>query len=482
MTTRSSTAEDRRTTTYASGRSHRARRLHVLRADVFGALTVLLVVIAIALWVRGGGIEHNVGPGSVPSSLGRVTGLVASVLLLLQVLLMARIPWVERTWGQDVLARRHRLVGFASFHLMVAHIVLITIGYAEAGRAPVLAQTWTEVTTYPGMLLATAGTAALVVVVVTSVRAARRRLRYESWHLLHLYAYLGVGLALPHQLWAGTDFTRSQAATVFWWGLWACATLAVIACRIALPILRSLRHRIQVDEVIDEGPGVVSVVMSGRRLDRAGLRAGQFCQWRFLGGRGWTRAHPFSLSAMPTGDRLRITAKFLGDGSRALKDLRPGQRVLFEGPYGRMTPERRHRRDVLMVCAGIGITPMRALAEHILNEGASFDSGRLRRPAVTILHRVQAPADQTFAAEFAYLSRRADLTVVPLIGRRSEHSSIFPGPDEVDPQRRLPTLVSGLVSREVYLCGPRSFMHEARRHLVAAGVPEQQIHAEEFQW
>ena len=56
------------------------------------------------------------------------------------------------------------------------------------------------------MLLATAGTALLVMVVVTSVRAARRRLRYESWHLLHLYAYLGVGLALPHQLWTGTDF------------------------------------------------------------------------------------------------------------------------------------------------------------------------------------------------------------------------------------------------------------------------------------
>ena len=42
-------------------------------------------------------------------------------------------------------------------------------------------------------------------VVVTSVQAARQQLRYESWHLLHLYAYLGVGLALPHQLWTGQE-------------------------------------------------------------------------------------------------------------------------------------------------------------------------------------------------------------------------------------------------------------------------------------
>ena len=59
------------------------------------------------------------------------------------------------------------------------------------------------------MLLALAGTVALVMVVVTSVREARRRLRYESWHLLHLYAYLGAGLALPHQLWTGADFTAN---------------------------------------------------------------------------------------------------------------------------------------------------------------------------------------------------------------------------------------------------------------------------------
>jgi ferredoxin-NADP reductase len=64
-------------------------------------------------------------------------------------------------------------------------------------HANAVAGAWDLVTTYPGMLLAALGFGALVMVVVTSVRAARRRLRYESWHLLHLYAYLGVGLALP---------------------------------------------------------------------------------------------------------------------------------------------------------------------------------------------------------------------------------------------------------------------------------------------
>ncbi len=467
---------------HSAGRSARVRRVRLFQAELFGAIAILIVVVSVALWTRGGGIQAMTGRGGPATSVGRLAGLTASALLLLQVLLMARIPWVESAWGQDVLARRHRWVGFCSFHLMLGHVVLITLGYAQSGRSGVLAQSWTMLRTYPGMLLAAAGTVALVVVVVTSLRAARRRLRYESWHLLHLYAYLGVGLALPHQLWTGHDFTSSTTATTFWWGLWAIAAGTVILYRLVLPLSRSVWHGITVAEVVEEGPGVISVIMTGRRLHRVGWQAGQFCQWRFLSGSGWSRAHPLSISAMPSPERIRITARLIGNGSHRLAGLAPGTRVLFEGPYGSMTPDRRRRRDVLMICAGIGITPMRALAEHLVGEGASFEAGRLRRPSVTILHRVQSVGDCTFAAEFGYLARNADLTVLPLVGRRADGSSIFPGPGSVDAERKLTSLVPGLIQREVYLCGPKTFMREARRSLESAGVPAIHIHAEEFGW
>ena len=108
-------------------------------------------------------------------------------------------------------------------------------------------------------------------------------MRYESWHLIHLYAYLGVGLALPHQLWTGADFTASPVATVFWWGLWggAAAGAGAVAGRDAAGAQPSARIRVLA--VVRESPDVVSIVMSGRDLDRLGLQAGQFCQWRFLG-------------------------------------------------------------------------------------------------------------------------------------------------------------------------------------------------------
>lgn len=211
-----------------------------------------VVLVVTALWVAGGGVQELGSVAGALTSTGRLTGLVASALLLLQVLLMARVPFVEQAWGQDRLTRTHRLVGFTSFTLLMAHVVLITLGYAAGSTAGVWGTLVDLVLEYPGMLLAAAGTFALVMVVVTSVRRARRRLRYESWHLIHLYGYLGAGLALPHQLWTGAEFLDSRGATVFWWGLWAAAAGCVLLFRIGLPVYRSLASPLRVVDVRPE--------------------------------------------------------------------------------------------------------------------------------------------------------------------------------------------------------------------------------------
>ena len=458
----------------------RRRRRRTARVVLGAAVTGLLVVVA--LWLNGGGIQGFRELGGPATEIGRLSGLVASYLLLIQVLLMARIPWLEGIWGQDVLARQHRLVGFLSFDLMLVHIVAIVLGYAAAAQSGVLREIWLLVTVYPGMLLATAGTAALVAVVVTSIRAARRKMRYESWHLIHLYAYLGVTLALPHQLWTGGDFVASPAATVFWWGLWGTAAVALVFWRMVTPTMHSVRHHIRVLEVVPESRDVVSIVMSGKGLDTLGLQAGQFCQWRFLGRPGWTRAHPFTVSAVPTPDRLRITVRVAGDGTRALAALRPGGRVLVEGPYGIMNAARRDRRDVLLIAAGVGVTTMRGLAEAVLAEPASMGPGGSSRPSVVLLHRIHSQSDALFAPEFAQLARTGDLQGFALLGRRSPGSSWWGGRNRLDPAVELPQLVPDLGDREVYLCGPGPWMTQVQLTLQELGVPRTAIHAEEFTW
>jgi predicted ferric reductase len=424
------------------------------------------------LWVAGGGIGALTGWAGALESLGRWTGLVASDLLLVQVLLMARIPVVERAVGQDRLARWHRLTGFTSFNLMLAHVGLITWGYAAGDLAAVPGTFWDLTVTYPGMLLALAGTLCLVMVVVTSIRAARSRLRYESWHLLHLYAYLGVGLAMPHQLWTGQEFLSSTAATAYWWSLWVAAVAAILVFRAGLPVARTLRHDLRVRSVVaEDAPGVVSVYIGGRDLDRLPVTAGQFLFWRFLTGPGWSRAHPYSLSAAPDGRSLRITVKDLGDGSALVRRLRPGTRVVVEGPYGRLTQRPRTRARIALLGAGVGVTPLRALAEGL--PYAPGDAVLLQR----------ATAQPLFGRELDVLAAERGLRSEWLAGPRRSPDSWL-GTDS-GPGADLDVLlqwIPDVAERDVYICGPQRWTDAVRHTLTAAGLPPARLHVEIFGW
>ncbi|WP_020660773.1 ferredoxin reductase family protein [Amycolatopsis benzoatilytica] len=440
--------------------------------DAAGLTAWASVLFVVALWVSGRGLQ-DLGTDFFTST-GRLTGLLSADLLLLQLLLMARIPWVERSYGQDDLARRHRIAGFGSIVLLAAHLVLITLGYAQADRSGLLGEAWQLVTTYPGMLLAAAGTAALGMVAATSVRAARRRLRYESWHLLHLYAYLGAGLALPHQLWTGADFVSSPVATAFWWTAYAVAAASVLVFRVGLPGWLNLRHRLVVDQVVREGRGVVSVYLRGRRLDRLPVTAGQFFVWRFFGGPGWTRGKPFSLSAAPDGHRLRITAKALGPGSRRLASLRPGTPALFEGPYGRLTATVRKGRKLALFASGIGITPLRALLEEL-----PFAPGE-----AVLFYRAGRPADLLFRQELEDLALRRGIRIHYLLGRRSRNrrSWLPAGYAPVPDDQALRHLVPDIASRDVYVCGPDAWTAAVLESARRAGVPADRAHSELFGW
>jgi predicted ferric reductase len=422
-------------------------------------------------WVGNGGVTDLAHWESGLTSLGRITGLWSADLLLAQVLLMSRLPALEHAFGRDRLAGIHRVVGLLSFYFLITHIVLIIAGYASGQWSAVLSTTWELITAYGGVLLAVAGTVCLIMVVITSIRAARQRLRYESWHLLHLYAYLGVGLALPHQLWAGQEFLQSSAATVYWWTLWAAAAGASLVWRILLPLWRSARYRLRVVGVVREASDVVSVYLSARRLDRLPLRAGQFLNVRFLSRPGWTRANPFSLSIAPNSYTLRITAKALGEGSARLAHLRPGTRVLFEGPYGRLSSRARTQRKVFLAGAGVGITPLRALVE-----GLEYAPGE-----AIILQRYTA--EPLFSRELDVLAAQKGLQVVHLPGPRRTPSSVLgPAADGMPELIALRRWIPDIADRDVFLCGPSAWTDSFERLVLSAGVPGDRIHTESFGW
>jgi predicted ferric reductase len=277
----------------------------------------------------------------------------------------------------------------------------------------------------------------LLMVAGFSIRAARRRIAYETWYYAHLYTYLAIALAFSHQFANGGAFAESFQARVAWSAMYAVVGSLLLWYRVIIPLRSAARHRFTVQSVRPEAPGIVSVLISGREFDHLRAEPGQFFRWRFLTRELWWQSHPYSLSAMPQPDLIRITVKARGDHSGSLANLRPGTRIIAEGPYGAFTPSLTGRR-VLFIAGGVGITPIRAM--------------------------------------FAALPKRMSggITLHYLIGSREEL-----GYDPLDADH-LNRTVPGLHRYEAYVCGPTGMTQAAVNALVAAGVPRRRIHHESF--
>jgi predicted ferric reductase len=401
---------------------------------------------------------HGPGPVRLPVVVAHVSGMLAGYGVVVLVGFMSRTPALERGVGADRLSRWHGVGGRIVVLLVLVHAGAAVVGWADSGREGTLSALW-HVLRLPWLIAATVGTLLFLVVGALSVRQARKRVSYETWHAVHLLIYVGIALSFVHQL-AGPDLAGHRVLQLIWALLYVQVFMLVLRHRVLAPLRNAGRHRMRVQAVIPEGPGVVSILIEGRDLHELRAESGQFFRWRFLAPDHWTTAHPFSLSAAPTSTHLRLTVKTLGDGSARLQDLEPGTWVLAEGPYGAMTAERRTRRHVLLFAGGVGITPMRALFETLPVEPGQD---------LLLLYRARSPEDLIFREELDHIARERGARVQYLVG-----SDIVLSPQTF---RRL---VPGLIQRDVYLCGPPGLATAVRDALRGAGLPEGQLHEERF--
>ena len=444
------------------GKKHKLGVGHRVNADWAAILLGVGLGLTVALEVDTMTASDWNNVYSTITSLSRIAALVGSYFSLVGLVFVARIPWIEQSVGHDRLVKWHRKLGPWSLYMILLHVLLVGLGYAGGDRISTGSELWRMTLKYPWMIPADLAFGLMMLAGFTSYKKARAKMSYETWWTIHLYTYLAIALGFMHQVLTGPMFAGHPLNKIFWEALYIASAGVILLWRFVIPVSRSLRHNLRVDQVVVEGPGVVSIVMRGRHLDRLHAQGGQFFSWRFITPGQWWISHPYSLSAAPSEHFMRVTIKDLGDASGAIIGIKPGTRVFFEGPYGTFVASKAVRGHIVLVGGGVGITPLRALLEE-------FDASK----EIDVMYRVGSEQELVFRKELDAIADWRGARVHYLIGNRKQHPM---------DARYIKKFVPAFSESEVYICGPTGLVETVRKAARDAGIPRDRFHNEEFEF
>ena len=423
----------------------------------------------IGFWLTGPATQQLLSGDVVViwQAVGRLFGLIATYCALVQFVLMGRVGWLEPIFGLDRLAIFHRGNGTVALLLMLLHSSSMVITYSLlSGQAPYVGAN--AVLGMPYVMLAAIGEVLFVLTVVTSVIIVRKHLKFEAWYAVHLLNYLAIVLIPFHQLANGSDLLLNQVFAYYWISLYAFAFLNLLVWRFGRTFWLSWRHNFTVEKVVQETPTATSVYITGKRLDSFKAKGGQFVLVRFLDKQRIWQEHPFSLSALPNGQHIRLTIRQLGDFTQSVPTIAPGTKVWVSGPYGAFTHEQQQTQKVLYIAGGIGITPIRSMIEERAAQG--------KKDTAVMLYGNRSLEDTALMSELQPLAASINMSIYNVLSDQKDYA----GETGFIDKEKIARLVPDAAERDVFLCGPPPMMAGIKKALDELGVPASQVHYERF--
>lgn len=401
-------------------------------------------------------------------TIGKNLALVGFAIFAMQFVVSARIRWIERPFGLNLLFSFHKTMAVVASLLVLSHPLLLILG---GGKSSLILGP--EVSWHIWL-----GRIALVGLLFHVLLASFRliiRLNYETWRVIHnVVALVFLPLAFLHSWKAGGDL-QLPAMRVLWVMLFAAATAAYFWHRVARPL--GLRRKpYTVTDVLKEADGVWTIALTpSAGAARFVFLPGQF---HFLTFRRATHLpveeHHWTIASSPTeAGVLRSTIKESGDFTATIGETKPGDTAVVYGPFGRFSyvlhPE---ERDLVFIAGGIGITPIMGMLRHMRDTRA--------QRKVTLIYGNTSEPDIVFRDELAEMERAgvASLKVVHVLSKPSKEWRGERGRLDEETVTRLCGPLDA--DRAFYICAPPAAMSQTIRVLRRGGVPPGRIHYERF--
>lgn len=388
-------------------------------------------------------------------------------MLGLQFVLTARFKKIKAPYGSDIVYFFHRQISIVTFVLILSHpLLLFTFDTSHLNLLNLIS----------APLAARFGVGALLIIgllIAFSIWRKKWKIEYDRWRIWHgILAIAAVAFAIIHVELRG--YYLNTPLKQLFWGLYGIFWIGLLAwVRLIKPVVL-LKNAYFVEKVVAERGNAWSVFLRAQKGDIIKFQPGQFAWLTAWDSPFQDREHPFSISSSAE-DRsiISFTIKELGDFTTTVKNLKPGQKVYVDGPYGHFSIDRHPQsRSFMFIAGGIGITPIMSFLRTMSDRGDT-------RP-VTLIYANKTLDSSTFIEEIVEMTSKLNLEFVPVLENPPQDWAGVKGfvnkeilkqqiPEKVAPNQM-----------EVFICGPGVMMDAVEKNLVELGITMGDFHSERF--
>jgi predicted ferric reductase len=390
--------------------------------------------------------------------VGKAAGLIAFVILVLQVVLTCRLKMLDRIFAIDNITNFHKIMGMIVACLLIAHVSLIIAGTKNTALLS-METSWR-------VNLGKAALGLALVTVMLAVGFQAFGLDYNVWRVTHKSALAIVLLGFLHSYFIGYEVQSTNLKT-FWWILLFVCVAASSYRNLYIPFLGRKRYSVQ--SVAPQTHNTYTITLRADKKPIKRHKPGQFMFLKLKRPGRKSEIHPFTIASSPTQDsELQVTIKQSGNFTNTIDQTKSSDKALVEGPYGRFSLLNYPESPLVFIAGGVGITPIMSMIRYLRDTKDRRD--------VTLLYGNRARRDIIFESELEKLPENFRVTHI-----LSDPDNDWSGPKGYITKDIIADYAQHtLGSAEIFLCGPPPMMKKIIVYLKEMNVAARRIHYERF--
>jgi predicted ferric reductase len=422
-------------------------------------LTLVPIFLALVEFIPRGFFEK----GDEFWVIGILVGLIGFILIWWQYILGVR-QIATFLFGNDLSAinKIHQNFGKYGFLFILLHPLILVIDFNNRGFNLLSPEIKTDYDLY--IFLGKIAFFLLTLIWIVSA-VARRTISWRLWKRIHFFTYLILPLVFIHSLRSGTLFAIKGLE--YYWHFLNIIFLIITFYRV-LSQLGILKKKYAVTNIEPITHNVVRINLA----PRGSFLVPEKGQFVYVQNSRMGESHPFTISHFDTlTGNLSISAKASGKFSTDLHNLKTGQQVYIDGPYGVFTKEMYQiKTPLVLVAGGVGITPFVRFFESLKTEPENF-------PEVILFYGNQSGADVAYKDELESLQKiKKDFKVVHIFSNENIEG-VESGYINAD---LLKKYLQDLNNYDFFVCGPPGMLKSVYKCLIDSGVKKSKIYTEKF--